>query len=254
MTLLGAELGADKTWALPAGRLVAGLYAGYGRATQDFKPRAGTGTADGESAQLGGGLYAAWLHPAGWFANLTLAAARYDNAFTAADQSGNPTTADYRDHALGASLELGRRLARPDGWFVEPAAQLSLARLARADYRTAGANRLDLRAADATLARLRATLRAGRAWPLGPGTLELAARAAAVREDSSGGEIRLRPIGASGTSGPYRPNLDGPRAEAGAGLLWRPASASQVYFDYEYAAGDAYEKPWSLSLGYRHDF
>ena len=25
----------------------------------------------------------------------------------------------------------------------------------------------------------------------------------------------------------------------------------QLYFDYEYAAGDNYQKPWSLSLGFR---
>jgi hypothetical protein len=27
---------------------------------------------------------------------------------------------------------------------------------------------------------------------------------------------------------------------------------SQFYFDYEYARSTAYERPWSLNLGYRH--
>jgi outer membrane autotransporter protein len=250
MDLYGFEFGADKTIAITNARIALGLYAAYGHATQDFDPRAGTGAADGSSDQIGLGLYAAWLHTTGWFANITLAAARYDNDFTSHDQSGNRTAADYNDNAIGASLEFGKRIALDraiaPGWFLEPTAQASLAQLLRDDYHTTGANDLDIRASDTTITRLRATLRAGRTWR----ELELSARLGASHETSSGGQITITDINAA----PWRPNVDGTRAEAGLGLIWRPTTAGQLYFDYEFATGDACQKPWSFSLGYRHAF
>ncbi|OAM88403.1 autotransporter outer membrane beta-barrel domain-containing protein [Termitidicoccus mucosus] len=248
MDLFGVELGADKTIAISSGRFSIGLYASYGHATQDFKPRAGTGAADGESTQHGLGLYAAWLHNAGWFANLTLSGARYKNEFTAADQSGNTTTGDHGDDAFGLALEFGKRIAIGERWFAEPVAQFSHALLERGDYRTDGANLLDVNGTDATVTRLRAAVRAGRSWRVGGGTMELAARVGGTHESSDNGELRI------GAGGSYRPNLDGDRAEFGLGLYWQPAACGRLYFDYEYTTGDAYEKPYAFSLGYRHDF
>ncbi len=250
MELYGFELGADKTLPLTSARLVIGAYAGYGRATQDFRPREGTGTADGESIQTGLGLYAAWLHDNGWFANLTLAAVRYKNELNSADQSGNTTTGDHRDDALGASLELGKRIALDraigKGWFAEPVAQASIARLERGDYRTTGANILEVTGKDIAITRLRASVKAGRLWAISQGVMELSGRLGASHEESSGGEIQA--------GSRWRPNVDGTRAEAGLGLIWRPTTAGQLYFDYEFATGDCYQKPWSVSLGYRHAF
>jgi outer membrane autotransporter protein len=236
MDLYGFELGADKTLAITNARLALGLYAAYGHATQHFTPRAGTGTADGASDQIGLGLYAAWLHNAGWFANITLAAACYDNDFTSHDQSGNRTVADYNDNAIGASLEFGKRIALDraiaPSWFLEPTAQVTLAQLLRDDYHTTGntnTNHLDIRASDATITRLRATLRAGRTWR----EIELSARIGTSHETSSGGKITITNTAAA---------------------PWRPTTVGQLYFDYEFATGDAYQKPWSFSLGYRHAF
>ncbi|AWI09669.1 autotransporter outer membrane beta-barrel domain-containing protein [Ereboglobus luteus] len=252
MDLYGFEFGADKTFAIPSARLAVGVYFGYGHATQDFDPRAGTGTADGTSDQLSLGAYAAWLNDTGWFANATLAGARFDNDFSSADQSGNRTKGDYNDNAIGLSFEFGKRIAlgeNPEaGWFAESLAQVSYVRLMRDDYHTKGANNLNVDGSDMTISRLRATLRIGRGWKLNTGRMEIAGRAGAAGERSTGGKIRV------GDSTPWRPNVDGSRVEAGAGLIWRPTVAGQLYFDYEFATGSGYQKPWSISLGYRHAF
>ena len=268
MTLYGAELGADKTLA-PAdscSRLTTGLYLGYGHATQDFTLRPNTGSADAKSDQLSAGLYAAWLRTTGLFANLTLTAAYYKNTLTTADQSANPTTGNNHDTAYGASLEFGKRLAlgattptrnselgtrnsggeAAAGWFLEPSAQATLARLTRGDYTTTGANNLAITGDPATLTRLRALIRAGRSWQTpAAGWMEIAARVGAMHEASSGGEIRAG-------SNTWTPNLDGNRFETGASIYWRPKSNyGQFYLDYEYVTGAGLQKPWSLSLGFR---
>ncbi|MDR0352157.1 MAG: autotransporter outer membrane beta-barrel domain-containing protein, partial [Opitutaceae bacterium] len=249
----GAELGADYTWMLDGDRVTLGLFAGIGNASQDFRSAA-AGTATGESDLLGAGLYAAWLDDTGWFANATLAAARYENSFAATDGSLNRVTGDYDENGIGVTIEAGRRIPLNflgDGWFVEPALQGARARLTRGDYftrRENGEKYFSVHGSAANITRLRATLRAGRAWAIGAaGWLEIAARASALHERSSGGEITI----ASAAENRWRPNLDGDRGEAGLGLYWRPFATGQFYFDYEYAAGNNYEKPWSLSLGFR---
>ncbi|MDF9832160.1 outer membrane autotransporter protein [Ereboglobus sp. PH5-5] len=250
MDLYGFEIGADKTIAALSGRMALGVYLGYGHASQDFDAR--NGSADGDSDQLSLGAYAAWMNAEGWFANATLTGALYDNEFTSTAQNGStPTKGSYDDTAIGLSLEVGKRIALDQkigaGWFAEPSTQLSLVYLMRDDYTTKGDN-LAVDSDDATIARLRATLRAGRAWKLANSHIEIAGRIGAAYEDSSGGKIRVN----DGT--PWRPNVDGARGEAGVGLIWRPTAAGQLYFDYEFATGEGYQKPWSISLGYRHAF
>jgi outer membrane autotransporter protein len=62
--------------------------------------------------------------------------------------------------------------------------------------------------------------------------------------DSSGGEIT-----AHGKT--FQTDYDGKRFEFGFGATYRLTVISQLYMDYEYARSAAYERPWSLTLGYR---
>ena len=121
--------------------------------------------------------------------------------------------------------------------------------ITRGDYTTGGAGSypLSVHGTDATITRLRASLRVGRIWQNERiGWLQLSARAGATRERSSRGDVTI------GSADRWRPNLDGDRLEAGLGLYWQPAARSgQIYLDYEYATGDNYRKPWAISLGFR---
>jgi outer membrane autotransporter protein len=250
----GAELGADKTWRLAAERATLGLALGAGAAAQTFRGLPAGTSADGDSRQLTAAAYAAWVHNNGIFANATLAATRLSNTFSSTDQSANRTTASYADTALAATLEAGKRFnlnSAVDGCFLEPSASFTHLRLERSSYTTAGANLLSVRATGATVTRLRAALRAGRAWRLGAagdrGYLELAARLAASRETSTGGEIRIG-------SDTWRPNLDGNRLEAGAGLIWSPRVNTRLHLDYDAACSRPCDKPWGITLGCHHLF
>ncbi len=251
----GAEIGADYTWKLDDQRATVGAYIGTGNASQDFKlasnPIYGIAKATGESDLLGIGVYAAWFSHVGWFANVTASLAQYKNSFDSEDFSRNHTIADYKDRGYGVTAEFGRRFAIGEkGWFLEPAVQGSIARLTRADYDAVRRGDpklplLSIHGSDLTVTRLRGALRVGRGWQTRAGWLELTGRVAATRERSSGGEVNI------GSADRWRPNLDGTRYEAGASAFWQAFESGQLYFDYEYSAGDNYEKPWAVSFGFR---
>lgn len=246
----GADIGADYTWKLVDQRVTVGLYAGTGNASQEFKRLTNAlSNSTGESDMLGVGLYGVWMMDSGWFANITASMSQYENSFDSVDGSDNHTTADYKDHGFGVSAEGGRRFAlSSNGWFIEPSLQGAIVRLTRADYTTTGNHELSVNGSDATLRRLRGTLRVGRAWQMEHlGWMQIAGRIGAVTERSSGGEV----VVTSAPSNRWRPNLDGERFEAGVGLYWQPFDRGQFYFDYEYSNGDNFERPWALNLGIR---
>jgi outer membrane autotransporter protein len=66
-----------------------------------------------------------------------------------------------------------------------------------------------------------------------------------VKVDSQGGEIRAG-------NRAFTPGFDGWRAEFGIGAAYRVGEDGQLYIDYEYGRATAYERPWSLNLGYRY--
>jgi outer membrane autotransporter protein len=246
--IYGGEFGADYTWVSDEQRATLGLFVGTARADQDFDATTSTGKSD----LLGGGVYGAWLTDSGWFVNATLSLLQYKNSFDSIDGSLNHTTGDYKDRGFGVTAEAGRRIAITDkGWFVEPAVQGAIVRIARDDYSLGGGNQdtenLSVHGSNTTVSRIRGAIRAGRAWKSDAmGWLEIAARVGATRESSTGGEVII------GSATRWRPNLDGNRYEAGASFYWRPkANFGQFYLDYEYAAGDNFNKPWGVSLGFR---
>ncbi|MDF9826146.1 outer membrane autotransporter protein [Ereboglobus sp. PH5-10] len=246
----GAEIGIDYTWRFDTDRVTAGAYIGYGSADQDFRAisSSNAGKVTGDSDILGFGGYAAWLNDSGWFANSTLSLAQYDNKFDARDGSNNSTRGDYDDRAFGVTAEIGRRIDITNGWFVEPAVQGAIVRFIRGSYTTEGsdvASQLRVHGSDATINRIRGTVRVGRTWQLAGNWFEVAVRGGAVRERSTGGEVNI------GSANRWRPNLDGERFEAGFGIYWKPFDVGQVYFDYEYAGGTCYNKPWGISVGFR---
>lgn len=246
--LWGVEIGADYTWKFDTDSATVGAFIGYGTADQDFQKIRTSKGATGENEMIGLGVYGAWLTDSGWFANATATIVQYRNTFDAIDLAYNHTTGDYKDHGYGVNAEFGRRFDAGKGWFVEPAVQGALIRLNRGDYTTGGQGSatLSIHGTDAVINRLRGNLRVGRTWQTErAGWFELAGRVAAIRERSSGGEVSI------GTANRWRPNLDGERYEAGVGFYWKPFTTGQIYLDYEYAAGDNFEKPWGISLGFR---
>ncbi|WP_277557728.1 autotransporter outer membrane beta-barrel domain-containing protein [Ereboglobus sp. PH5-10] len=238
----GITAGADKalrnssanaTWLL-------GAFIDMGGTDRDFR-----NADDGSSTNVGLGLYATWLGDAGWYADIVLRADRYKHDFESRPYGGATVSGDYTSKAQGLSVEFGRMLKRADGWWLEPSVQISQGWLNGDTYETESSdpgNRMTVRVSDSDTLQYRGQLRFGRQllssrWhPYG--------KIGAARVDANGGEI-------TALDTKVGPTYRGWRMEAGLGAAYRIDDGSQVYLDYEYAKAPAYERPWSLSLGYR---
>ncbi|OAM89967.1 autotransporter outer membrane beta-barrel domain-containing protein [Termitidicoccus mucosus] len=216
-----------------------GAFLDLGRITRDFSGAGNTG----DTGSLSAGLYGTWLHDAGWHADLVLKADRYKHRFDARTADARPVHGAYSSGAQGLALELGRRLEAGDGWWVEPAAQAAVAWLRGANYRTAPGNQsLDVKVGTARAAQYRALVRFGK--QLRDSRWQPYGKFGVMRTDTAGGAIRV-----AGET--FTPDYDGWREEFGLGASCRLDAGSQLYFDYEYAKAAAYERPWSINLGYR---
>ncbi|MDF9832027.1 outer membrane autotransporter protein [Ereboglobus sp. PH5-5] len=217
-----------------------GAFIDMGGTDRDFR-----NADDGSSTNVGLGLYATWLGDAGWYADIVLRADRYKHDFESRPYGGATVSGDYTSKAQGVSVEFGRMLKRADGWWLEPSVQISQGWLNGDTYETESSdpgNRMTVRVSDSDTLQYRGQLRFGRQllssrWhPYG--------KIGAARVDANGGEI-------TALDTKVGPTYRGWRMEAGLGAAYRIDDGSQVYLDYEYAKAPAYERPWSLSLGYR---
>jgi autotransporter-associated beta strand protein len=237
----GATAGGDNAFETESGVNLLGAFIDMGRITRDFGRNS-----DGETGSASVGLYGTMLKTNGWHADLVLKADRYKHNFEVSTVNGRPVRGRYNSEAYGVSLEVGRRLERADGWWVEPMAQAAVARLTGASYRTTPANvAIAVKVDDATAAQYRGLVRFGRQFrdtrwtPYG--------KFGVVRTDTDGGEITAH----ERRFDPAALGLDGWRVEFGFGTGYRINDLSQLYLDYEYARAAYYERPWALNLGYR---
>ncbi|MDF9832075.1 outer membrane autotransporter protein [Ereboglobus sp. PH5-5] len=236
----GVNIGADKRFDTPAGRVLAGALLDMGGVNRDFDNHG-----NGDTDSVGFGLYATLINDRGWFADMVAKIDRYDNEFEARAHNGAITRGKYTSKAQGLSLEAGKLLMQSNGWWIEPAVQVSVLWINSADYSTAATDvqrAIGVSVASSTNYQYRARVRGGRQFkntnwhPYG--------KFAVVGVDSSGGKIRAH----GKTLGT---DYDGCRFEAGIGVMYRINDISQAYFDYEYAKASNYDRPWSINLGYR---
>jgi outer membrane autotransporter protein len=238
-TTAGLIVGGDTRAAAAGSLFTIGWFGDISRVDRDF-----TRGADGATTSYAAGPHASWLHPAGWFAS---ASARFDSQKHTFHAAG--LSADYRTHALGASLELGRRLATPArAWWFEPSLQAALFSLQSAAYTAKASDEtisdVDVRAAALRATRYRAQVRAG--WNPSSGPLRLHAALACVADDTTGGEIGINAEG-----DPLRRVLEGRHVEAALGCAY-VLGRGGLHLGFAATLGDRddYTLPWRLSLGY----
>ncbi|MDR1305860.1 MAG: autotransporter outer membrane beta-barrel domain-containing protein, partial [Verrucomicrobiales bacterium] len=237
--IYGVDLGTDHKFTISADSdLYLGVYAGYGRSDLDYR----TPGTDGELNSYYGGLYATWLHSSGFYIDATVKAASVDNDLKA-PYSGSQLTANYSDVNIGGSIEIGKKFAFADDWFIEPQFQVNYLHILAEDY---AAGPMNITASDLDALQLRIGSLFGRSIKLtNSGVLQPYIKVSGVETISSGGAIRN---GYQST----RANTDGARAELGGGLIWQLDADNQLHLDYEASFGDKYDKPWGLTAGYRH--
>jgi outer membrane autotransporter protein len=189
----------------------------------------------------GAGVYATWLHRAGWYADFAARADGYESKIDVRSTGGTLNHGDYNSYAFGLSLELGRRVMLARRLWLEPSVQAAAAWLNGDDYQVSdtlgGGMRVYIESA--TAKQYRAQLRTG----LDAGRWRPHAKLGGAWSDTDGGGVRTR-------NGAYHPDFDGWRAEAGAGVAFLLGDSGQIYMDYEYNKAETYKRPWAFNIGY----
>jgi outer membrane autotransporter protein len=240
----GADIGGDFTLSADGNAVaLAGVFAGYQSARLRFRD----GTASrGDTDTFAFGAYATWINAAGWHLDAVVKGQYYQSEYRGAQSARG----EFESEALGASLELGKRLEPFGGeWFLELGA--------RADYTHLFANDYDLehnqsatrvKSNDADIFRFAQTAKLGRVFDLGESRfIEPAVHFGVEEQTSAGGRVRIQDEN-------FRPNTDGVRGLLGLGVIYQLDASHQVHFDYETAFGDKYDRPWAVNAGYRVRF
>jgi outer membrane autotransporter protein len=264
--LYGIDLGADRPWRLADGAatLHTGLYLGYAASDADYKTRPtehARARAEAELTSTHGGVYATYQRESGLYIDAILKIASIENTLRApAAAALSVLEADYNNLNLGLTLEAGKKFPLRGDWQIEPQLQLAYLRILAKDYTAAtpgagtadasAATTLRIAAADMDALQFRLTQTISKTIRLaGGGVLQPYVRIGGAALTSHGGEIR----NGNGYQR-LRPNIDGTRAEFGAGTVWQLSAAHQLHFDYEASYAEAYSKPWGLTAGYRWQF
>jgi outer membrane autotransporter protein len=240
----GADIGGDFTLSADSDAVaLAGVFVGYQSARLRFRD----GTASrGDTDTFAFGAYATWMNAAGWHLDAVVKGQYYQSEYRGAQS----TRGEFESEALGASLELGKRL-EPFGpaWFLELGGRL--------DYTHLFANSYDLehnqdatrvKNSDADIFRFAQTAKLGRVFDLGEGRfIEPAVHVGIEEQTSAGGRVKIKEEN-------FRPNTDGVRGLVGFGVVYQFTPSQQVHFDYETAFGDKYDRPWAVNAGYRVRF
>ncbi|WP_152032887.1 hypothetical protein [Ereboglobus luteus] len=236
----GITAGGDMIFRREKAMLVAGAFFGMSRSERTFDDSRNQ-YGDGDTNTLGLGLYGLWLYDNAWFVDATLRVGRSTNELNARGVDGFISRGKYTNHVQSISVEAGRRFMNGIYW-VEPSAQVAVAWINGADYTVSnGVSRdLEVRISDSDAWQYRGQVRTGADY----GRWQPYVKVAMVKTDSHGGKVHVE-----GRS--YQPWFDGWRFETGAGVGYLIDARSQVYFDYEYNKASDYERPWSLTLGYR---
>lgn len=237
-SVYGLDVGIDKARALGGSIISGGAFIGMSTANRHFDNRGGTG----ESTGVGFGLYALWMHDAGWYASSVLKFDRHSNKLDPVGLDNHRTHAKYNSQTQGISLELGRRMTNKAGYWFEPSAQAAVAWINGVDYTathdSSGTMRVSI--ADAQAWQYNVQLRAG----MSCGQWQPYIKTGATKSNTNGGEVRVNGL-------EYCPWFDGWRFEVGFGAAYLINERNQVYLDYEYSRADKYERPVAINIGYR---
>lgn len=236
--IYGIYIGGDKAFNGENGVFLLGLFVNYNYADRDFH-KGSSGSTD----SYGVGIYGTWLSESGWFTDIVLKSDWNENDFDAKIDNGYKVSGNYDNDMQGLSIELGKKFGGNDGGFwIEPSIQGKFVFMNSASYRTD--DRLKVDVDDGIATQYHGTLRFGRDFK-GEMTFHPYGKVGAFYTDSSDGDVK--------TDGEiFSTEIEGWGWMFGIGTAFILNTNNQIYFDYEYADGDDFERPWAFNLGYRY--
>ena len=143
------ELGYDKKQECDNGMRRVGFAVDYMHGDTGYSDIAGKGEID----RYGLWLYDTWLGDKGHYADYVAKWGHLDNEFDIYSELGERVTGDYSNNVFSISAEYGRKKDIGNDWYIEPQAQLQLARVTGADYVTSQNTRVSVEGINSLIGR-----------------------------------------------------------------------------------------------------
>ena len=108
---------------------------------------------DAEDKTYGMGVYAGYMTNNGWYVDATAKQMHLQNKFKAKYNTGELSRGSYKTWGTSVSLEAGKRVKLPCGFFVEPQAEVMYGRVQGIDYTTSAGVKVEQEAFESLIGR-----------------------------------------------------------------------------------------------------
>lgn len=236
----GIELGKDNLSSFSTGKKYTGLLIGYGQSSNDF-----TDDSSGNVSSAYLGSYVSWLRDDGVYLDLIGKYNFFHHTLEVPLMGGGNDSSNYRNRGLSLSAEIGKRFQRDNGYFIEPAAELTGLWSNDASYVTANDISISLPSQQSLLLRLGCT--AGRKWQgANQVNRELYVKTGWINEYAGDSTVRADAIS-------FDSSVKGHQWATGIGYV-EDSGKGQIYMDAEKSWGHTTSKEWGFNVGYRWKF
>lgn len=232
----GFSLGADIPLDSSDGVLMVGLLAGHSKSGLS-QARGSAGTV--QSFYVGG--YGTWMGSDGYYVDGLLKLNQFQNHADVVMSNSTKAKGTYRNYGVGASLEAGREVQLTERLFVEPFVQVSAVAVQGKSLNLDSGLQAHSSTTRSLLGKVGTTVEHRNQW------VSPYVKVALAHEFARDNEVKV-----NGNS--FRNDLQGTRAELGAGLSLSVAKDLQLHADFEYMNGTKIKQPWGGSVGLRYAF
>lgn len=201
---------------------------------------------NGEHERYALSLYDTWIGDKGHYYDLVIRGGRTSNELDVTALNQEIIKGKYHQGFGSISGEWGRKLTDDNGWYVEPQAQLQIARVGSADYITNYGVKVEQDAATSVIAR--AGFRLGRDLS-DKGNIYI--KADWLHEFCGDQAIRV-----SAADGSEQSRIDGQNSwwDLGLGADFSLGKDTYFYCDFERTLGGSYDRTWQANVGLRYAF
>lgn len=201
---------------------------------------------NGEHERYALSLYDTWIGDKGHYYDLVIRGGRTSNELDVTARNQEIIKGKYHQGFGSISGEWGRKLTNDNGWYVEPQAQLQIARVGSADYITNYGVKVEQDAATSVIAR--AGFRLGRDLS-DKGNIYI--KADWLHEFCGDQNIRV-----SAADGSEQSRIDGQNSwwDLGLGADFSLGKDTYFYCDFERTLGGSYDRTWQANVGLRYAF
>ena len=241
------QVGYDNERTIKDGEHHSGVTLDYTDANTTMKEVRG----EGENKRYAVGYYDSWVDENGNYRDIVVRVGKTDSEFSAKGV-GNDITSDYDQMFGSISGEWGSKKAMGNQWFVEPQAQVQLARVGSADYRTNYGVEVDESGATSLIGRL--GFRIGRDFLSNEDTTKR--NSFYLKADLMHEFCGDRNYTIYGEDASHNREFDGKETwfNVGVGGNFAISRATYFWLDAERTFGGDYEKTWQISGGFRWEW